>query len=148
MKTLIVRRGERLTIRAIATATDDTGRDRCATLAFFQEHAGLRPEEFEKLSALLTDTAKNGPPPDETKFKNLPGTDDLYEFKTSGGLRLICFKDEGALIICTHGYLKDGRKLPKREKERAEKLKKIYFLDKAAGTLTHADPQKTTLRKL
>jgi mRNA-degrading endonuclease RelE of RelBE toxin-antitoxin system len=148
MKTLVIRKGERLTIRAIATPTDDPRRDRCATLAFFQEHAGLRPKEFEKLSALLNDTAKNGPPPDETKFKDLPGTDDLYEFKTSGGLRLICFKDEGSLIICTHGYLKDGQKLPKREKERAEKLKTIYFQDKKAGTLTHAEPKKPTLRKL
>jgi len=122
--------------------------DRSPTHQFFEEHAHLRPEEFVKLAALLTDTAKNGPPPDETKFKDLPGTDGLYEFKTSGGLRLICFKDDGALIICTHGYLKDGRKLPKREKERAEKLKAIYFLDKKAGTLTHAEPKKPTLRKL
>jgi len=148
MKTMVIRKGERLTIRAVCGSADEQGRDRCETLAFFKEHAGLRPEEFEKLSALLTDTAKNGPPPDETKFKYLKGTDDLCEFKTSGGLRLICFKDEGALIICTHGYLKDGQKLPKNEKERAERLKKIYFQDKQAGTLTHADPQKPTLRKL
>jgi hypothetical protein len=38
--------------------------------------------------------------------------------------------------------------LPKREKERAEKLKTIYFQDKKAGTLTHAEPKKPTLRKL
>ena len=46
MKTLIIRSGERLTIRAIAGAADENGRDRCATLAFFQEHARLRPKEF------------------------------------------------------------------------------------------------------
>lgn len=138
MKTLIIRKGERLTIRAIATTTDDSGWDRCATLAFFQEHAGLRPKEVEKLSALLTETAKYGPRPYDNKFKDLPGTDGLYEFKTSGGLRLICFKDGGTLIICTHGYLKDGQKAPKREIQRAEKLKHDYFICKKQGTLTHA----------
>ena len=148
MKTLIIRKGERLTIRAISTSTDDRGRDRSATHQFFEEHSRLRPDEFAKLAALLTDAANNGQPPDETKFKDLPGTESLYEFKTSGGLRLICFKDDGALIICTHGYLKGGRKLPKREQERAERLKTIYFQDKAAGTLTHAEPKKPTVRQL
>ncbi len=137
MKTLVMRKGERLTIRAISTSTDANGRDRCATLAFFQEQSQLRPKEFEKLSALLTETSNYGPPPDDNKFKDLPGTDELHEFKTSGGLRLICFKDEGALIICTHGYLKDGQKAPKRELDRAEKLKRDYFLCKKQGTLTH-----------
>ena len=47
MKTLVMRKGERLTIRAISTSTDASGRERCATLAFFQEHAHLRPKEFE-----------------------------------------------------------------------------------------------------
>ena len=138
MKTLVIRKGERLTIRAISTSTDDSGRDRCATLAFFQEHAHLRSKQFEKLAALLTETADYGTPADDNKFKDLVGTDGLYEFKTSGGLRLICFKDEGALIICTHGYLKDGQKAPKRELERAEKLKSDYFTCKKQGTLTHA----------
>ena len=146
MKTLVIRRGERLTIRAISTSTDDTGRDRCATLAFFQEHANLRPKEFEKLSALLTDTAKNGPPPDDNKFKDLPGTDGLHEFKTSGGLRLLCFRDEGNLIICTHGYLKDGQKAPKNELGRAQNLKRDYLLCKQQGTLIHAEPKRQALR--
>jgi hypothetical protein len=137
MKTLVIRRGERLVIRAIATTTDDQGRDRCATLAFFQEHAKLRPKEFTKLAALLTETAKYGPPPDDNKFKDLPGTDGLHEFKSSGGLRLICFKDDGNLIICTHGYLKDGQKAPKRELERADKLMRDYFHCKQKGNLTH-----------
>jgi hypothetical protein len=107
-------------------------------LAFFQEHSHLRPRQFEKLAALLTETADHGTPADDNKFKDLPGTDGLHEFKTSGGLRLICFKDEGALIVCTHGYLKDGRKAPKRELDRAKDLKRDYFICKQQGTLTHA----------
>lgn len=148
MKTLIIRSGERLTIRAIAGAADENGRDRCATLAFFQEHARLRPKEFDKLSALLQRVANNGPPNDTNKFKELPGEDGLCEFKTPGGLRLLCFWDEGSLIVTTHGYLKDKQKAPKRELETAQNLRKRYLAAKETGDLNHADPRKQTHRNL
>ena len=148
MKTLLIRRGERLAIRAIAGATDERGRDRCATLAFFEEHARLRPKEFDKLSALLTRVADDGPPNDTEKFKKLKGEDGLCEFKTSGGLRLLCFWDEGNLIVTTHGYLKDKQKAPKRELERAKKLRRAYFGDKQRGELHHAEPRKQIYRDL
>ena len=140
MKTLAVRKGDRLTIRAIAFPSASGERDRCATLAFFQEHAGLRGAEFERLAALLTETAENGPPQNEKKFKDLPGTDGLFEFKTFGGLRLLCFWDTDSLI-CTHGYLKDGQKAPRHEIERAEKLRAEYIEAKRTGTLSHANPK-------
>jgi hypothetical protein len=146
MKTLLIRRGERLAIRAIAGAADEGGRDRCATLAFFQEHARLRLKELLKLSALLTRVANEGPPNDENKFKDLKGEDGLCEFKTSGGLRLLCFWDEGSLIVTTHGYLKDKQKAPKRELERAQQLRRDYFADKKRGELHHAEPRNPTHR--
>jgi hypothetical protein len=111
MKILLVREGERLDIRAIAYPSDNGGkRDKCPTLQFFQENGKEHPDELDALSALLTETASNGPPADDRKFKNLPGTGGLYEFKTRGGLRLFCFWDEGSLIICTHGYEKARQK--------------------------------------
>lgn len=90
-----------------------------------------------KLGALLTETANEGPPNNEQKFKDLPGTSGLCEFKTSGGLRLLCFWDDGSLIICTHGYLKGSQKAPKREIARAERLKRDYIEAKKKGTLEH-----------
>jgi len=148
MKTLLIRRGERLAIRAIAGAVDENGRDRCATLAFFQEHARLRPKEFDKLSALLQRVANDGPPNDTDKFKELKGEDGICEFKTSGGLRLPCFWDEGSLIVTTHGYLKDKQKAPKRELERAQKLRSNYFAAKKSGDLKHAEPPTQTRRNV
>ncbi len=148
MKTLLIRRGERLAIRAIAGAADDSGRDRCATLAFFQEHARLRPKEFEKLSALLTRTANEGPPSDTDKFKYLKGENGLCEFKTPGGLRLLCFWDEGSLIVTTHGYFKDKQKAPRRELDRAQQLRRDYLEDKQSGNLHHAEPRSQTNRSL
>ena len=148
MKTLLIRRGERLTIRAIAGAADENGRDRCATLAFFKEHAQLRPKEFDKLSALLQRVADEGPPHDSEKFKELKGEDGLCEFKTSGGLRLLCFWDEGNLIVTTHGYLKDKQKAPKRELQAAQNKRRDYFAAKQSGDLNHAEPPTQTRRNL
>lgn len=140
MKTLVIRQGARLTIRAVATPAEDGGRDRCATLAFFQDQGRLRPGEMVKLAALLSETAESGPPKNESKFKDLDGTDELYEFKTSGGLRVFCFWDDGSLIVCTHGYLKGAQRAPKRELQRAENLKRNYFRAKQSGELTHGQP--------
>jgi hypothetical protein len=119
-----------------------------ATLAFFHEQARLRPKEFDKLAALLTRSAEDGPPSDTDKFKKLEGEDRLCEFKTSGGLRLLCFWDEGSLIVTTHGYLKDKQKAPKRELKRAQKLRRNYFADKKSGELHHAEPGNQPHRNL
>ena len=118
-------------------------RDKCPTLAFFQEQAGIRPGEMEKLAALLTETAKNGPPHNDQKFNDLPGTDGVYEFKTTGGLRLLCFWDDGKLIVCTHGYLKSSQKTPKSQIQRAERIKRDYFEAKKKGNLRHVQPQNS-----
>jgi mRNA-degrading endonuclease RelE of RelBE toxin-antitoxin system len=147
MKTLLIRRGARLAIRAIAGAADESGRDRCATLEFFKEQKKLRSEELDKLSTLLTRVANNGPLHDTGKFRALKGEYRLYEFKTSGGLRLLCFWDEGSLIVTTHGYLKGAQKAPKHELERAQQLRHDYFAEKQRGELHHAEPRNSTLRR-
>ena len=141
MKTLVIRTGERLTIRAIAFPTDGSERDKCPTLAFFQEQAEQRSVEMTKLAALLSETARTGPPHNDQKFKDLPGTDGIYEFKTSGGLRLLCFWDEGNLIVCTHGYLKGSQKAPKNQIQRATRMRRDYLIAKKKGNLRHDDPQ-------
>jgi phage-related protein len=145
MKTLVIRKGGRHTIRAIATEAGDGGRDPCPTLKFFQEQAMGWPAEMAKLGAVLSETAENGPPNDKTKFKNLHGTRGLYEFKSPQGLRLICFWDDGGLIICTHGYVKDKQKAPRSEIKRAQRMMRDYFDAKTNGTLTHAEPKTKTL---
>jgi mRNA-degrading endonuclease RelE of RelBE toxin-antitoxin system len=137
MKTLVIRDGDRLAIRAIAREAADGGRDRCPTLQFFQENM----ETMAGLGALLSDTAENGPRHGDGKFKKLSGTDELYEFK-SNDLRLLCFWDDGSLIICTHGFIKRTQKAPKSEIERGEKMKREYFDAKANGTLIHAQPKR------
>ena len=100
------------------------------------------------MSALLQRVANDGPPHDAEKFKELKGENGICEFKTSGGLRLLCFWDEGSLIVTTHGYLKDKQKAPKRELERAQQLRRDYFAAKMNGELNHAEPRRQTHRNL
>ncbi|MGP8198440.1 MAG: type II toxin-antitoxin system RelE/ParE family toxin [Limisphaerales bacterium] len=140
IRTLVIRNRGRQIIRAIATEAADGGKDPCPVLKFFQEQANSWPAEMTKLGARLAEISENGVPQphDDTRFKKLGGTNELFEFKSSAqGLRLICFWDE-SLIICTHGYVKKGQKAPKSELERGERMRREYFESKAAGTLTHA----------
>ena len=142
LKTLPIRQGVRLTIRAIARpAAEDGKRDKCPVLAFFEEQSKQHAEDFEELLALLTFTANQGPPANDTKFKHLTGTEGLFEFKTSGGLRVFCFWDEGSLIICTHGMVKKSNKADPAEIQRAKKMKKDYETAKKKGELHHVQPK-------
>ncbi len=138
LKTLPIRQGERLTIRAIARPAAEAGkRDKCPVLAFFEEQSQLHADDFADLSALFTHTSNHGPPSNDTKFKHLSGTDGLFEFKTNGGLRVFCFWDDGCLIICTHGVVKKSQKADPDEVKRAAKMKKDYEKAKQDGTLCH-----------
>jgi hypothetical protein len=148
MKTLVIRRGSRHIIRAIANEADDGGRDRCETLAFFEEQSRTWLAEVLKLGAILTDTSENGVPHDERKFKKLKGTDGLHEFKSPDGLRLFCFWDDCGLIICTHGYVKDADKAPKHELRRADRIKREYFAAKKLGQLHHVEPARKPPRRV
>lgn len=141
LKTLLIRQGERLTLRAIAFPAAKVGdRDDCPVLAFAQEQSQIRPDEWAKLAALLDHTVTQGAPTNETKFKHLTGTDGLFEFKTGGGLRLFGFWDEGQLIICTHGTVKKSQKTDPADLNWAEKMKTAYMTAKKKGTLTHVQP--------
>ncbi len=71
---------------------------------------------------------------DSDIFKKLDGS-HLWEFRTIYGrvkYRLLAFfdKDERALIITTHGFIKKTQKTPAKEIERAEAIRKEYYEQK------------------
>ena len=70
----------------------------------------------------------------EKYLKHLTGTDGIYEIRVSSGsdiFRIFCFFDEGKLVILINGFQKKTQKTPVEEIERAKKLKKKYYEDKA-----------------
>jgi len=64
----------------------------------------------------------------------MPGTDDLWEFRTlynNKKIRLLCFWDttdkDDPLIVTTNGFIKKKKKTPLNEIEKAERIKSEYF---------------------
>lgn len=72
---------------------------------------------------------------DKDLFKKLEST-DIWEFRTLyKGIqyRLLSFWDTEAetLVVATHGFIKKTQKTPKKEINRAEEIRRIYFNSKS-----------------
>lgn len=66
-------------------------------------------------------------------FQHLESTDGVYEIRVeyeSNIYRILCFFDEGNLILLINSFQKKSQKTPKQEIGLAKKLKKQYFIDK------------------
>ena len=65
-------------------------------------------------------------------LKHLEGTNGLYEIRVQNGsdiFRIFCFFDEGKLVILMNGFQKKTQKTPKKEIEKALKIKEEYQLE-------------------
>jgi len=70
----------------------------------------------------------------ERYLKHLKGTDGLYEARIQLGSniwRVFCFFDKGKLVILLNGFQKKTQKTPKKEIDKAIKLKKQYYEEKS-----------------
>lgn len=66
-------------------------------------------------------------------FKKLESS-EIWEFRTLYNkiqYRLFAFwdkrNDKNTLVLCTHGFIKKTQKTPKKEIDKAEKIRKEYF---------------------
>ena len=69
----------------------------------------------------------------ETYLKLIENTDGLFEIRIQQGsdiFRIFCFFDQGQLIILTNGFQKKTQKTPKKEIEKALKIKQDYENEK------------------
>ena len=65
----------------------------------------------------------------ETYLKHIENTDGLYEVRVKQGsdiFRIFCFFDKGKLIILANGFQKKTQKTPKKEIDKALKIKQEY----------------------
>jgi phage-related protein len=70
-------------------------------------------------------------------FKYLETTDGIYEIRiitTFKSIRILCFFDEGQLVVLINCFLKKTQKTPRKEIKTAERLKNEYLLEKYGGT--------------
>jgi phage-related protein len=68
----------------------------------------------------------------EKYLKHVEGT-DLYEIRVSFGnniFRIFCFFDKDRLVIILNGFQKKTQKIPRKEIDRAVKLKQDYYENK------------------
>ncbi len=69
-------------------------------------------------------------------LKYLESTDGIYEVRVVTAfksIRILCFFDQGELVVLTNCFLKKSQKTPRKEIKLAEKLKKEYLDDKYGG---------------
>ena len=66
-------------------------------------------------------------------FKFLIGSDGIYEvivITTYKSIRILCFFDEGDIIVLTNCFIKKSQKTPRQEIKLAERLKMEYLNEK------------------
>lgn len=66
-------------------------------------------------------------------LKHIESTDGLYEMRIKVGsdiYRIFCCFDKGKIVILFNGFQKKSKKTPKKEIEKALKLKTKYFKEK------------------
>lgn len=66
-------------------------------------------------------------------FKKVESTDGIYEVRvitSQKSIRILCFHDEGTLVILTNAFVKKTQKTPKNEIKIAENLKIEYLKQK------------------
>ena len=68
-----------------------------------------------------------------TYLKHIENTDGLYEIRIQLGrniFRIFCFFDQGQLVVLAHGFQKKTQKTPKKEIDKALKIKEEYENEK------------------
>lgn len=66
-------------------------------------------------------------------LKHIEETEGLYEIRVRAGsdvFRIFCFFDEGKLVVLANGFQKKTQKTPRKEIEKALKIKQEYERDK------------------
>ncbi len=69
----------------------------------------------------------------EIYLKHIENTDGLYEIRVQQGsdiFRIFCFFDQGNLIVLGNGFQKKTQKTPRKEIEKAIKIKNEYESEK------------------
>lgn len=66
-------------------------------------------------------------------LKHIEGTDGLYEIRVQSGsdiYRVFCFFDAGRLVVLANGFQKKTQKTPKKEIDKALRIKAAYENEK------------------
>ncbi len=132
-----INRGARF--RLIAIGRQEHGKIHLPYFEFQQEALRRAAKEWPKLLRILDYVVEAGAPKSAEKSKQL--REGIFEFRTKGGLRLLWFYDEGSVVICVNGYIKQGQKIPSQQIDQAIQWKNRYFEAKQTRKLKDITPK-------
>ncbi len=108
-------------------------RGSCPLLDFLEDlDPSLKSLRNRMLGLLREYVTQHGPPRSKERCRHL--NDHIWEFKI-GQLRALWFYHQDRMIVCTHGFMKRTRKTPRREIQRAKRLRKQYLASVRSGNL-------------
>jgi len=106
-------------------------------ITFYQDHFtefySAQPKKVQEKIGYVFTIIQNVDRVPKKFLDHLTGTDGLYEIRVeveSNIYRIFCFFDKGMLVVLLNGFRKKTQKTPSGEIEKAERLKKEYFLNK------------------
>ena len=101
--------------------------------SYFEEFFIKQCQKVKDKIIWTFDLVEDLPQVPETYLKHMEGTDGLYEIRVQQGsdiFRIFCFFDKGKLVVVTSGFQKKTQKTPRKEIEKALKIKEEYHAEK------------------
>ena len=100
---------------------------------YFQEFFIKQREKVKDKIIWTFDLIEELPRVPETYLNHIENTNGLYEIRVQSGsdiFRIFCFFDHGQLVVLANGFQKKDQKTPKKEIEKALKIKEEYENEK------------------
>ena len=100
---------------------------------YFKEFFKAQEEKVQEKIGYVLDLVRFEKQVPKKFFKSLENTVGIYEVRvitTFKSIRILCFFDDGNLVVLANCFVKKSQKTPRKEIKLAEKLKKEYLKDK------------------
>jgi hypothetical protein len=107
--------------------------ERCDVLEFAEELRRDHPAESARLMRVFANVAASGPPRNVRRSRAL--AHNIFELKTTGGVRVLYFFDDGRVVVCCDAMLKPKHRGLETAVERAARCRWRYLNDKRRGAL-------------
>lgn len=119
----------------LAIMEDDGPGNCCPVLAFLKSQPKERSGSAKGFRVLFRRYAESGRAGlNDDLYHEVDKPEKIWEF-IKGSLRVFCFEDEGGIVILSHGAIKKGQKVDRREVAKAIRNKRSYLAAKEAGQL-------------
>jgi hypothetical protein len=113
--------------------------ERCDVLDLAEQLQRDDPREYARLMRAFDRLSAIGPPRNLRRSRAL--AHDIFELKTSGGVRVLYFFDEGRVVVCSEALHKPKQRGLALAIERAARTRWRYLNHKRRGALRIVEDQ-------